>query len=259
MKNLFMYLFVGTIVVLMTGCGFNSSLYKNDPVQTDVLLSQDNYRIVKYVEGEWSALYVLGVGGLRKETVTRNAVSEMYKNAELTGNQQIINITTVTSIRFFVVAWRLRAVARGYVIEFLNENSNPMPSIAPQGAAQRVQDEKQTVSASYSVAQQGSAPHVQEPKPAEPNQTIYTVDESVYALFPGIDKEDVVEPQLMANDCYIAYLLRSNQFAAAADRDLLRSLCNEAHIEKLARKYDIALLNKYSKKHSKQLTTKYHK
>ncbi len=261
MKNLFTYLFVGTIVVLMTGCGFNSSFYKNDPVKTDVLLSQGNYRIVKYVEGEWSALYVLGIGGLRKEVVTSNAISEMYKNAKLTGNQQIINITTVTSIRFFVVFWRLRAVARGNVIEFLDENGNPIPSVAPQGTAQRVQNEPQTVSASNNDVQQGNALQVQDITSEKQDQTSSMVDgsESVYALFPNIDKEDVVEPQLMANDCYIAYLIKSNQFKQSSDRDLLKSLCDVAHIQTLVKKYDIKLLNKYSKNHDKQLTNKYHK
>jgi hypothetical protein len=42
----------------------------------------------------------------------------MYKNANLTGTQQIINITTTTSIEQWVVYTKKRAIARGYIIEF---------------------------------------------------------------------------------------------------------------------------------------------
>ncbi len=97
--------------------------YSNEPVETKVVLTQDNYRIIKQVEGEWSALYVFGIGGMSKKAVTTNALSEMYKNADQQGNQQIINITTTQSIENWVlVASRYKVIARGYVIEFLPSN-----------------------------------------------------------------------------------------------------------------------------------------
>lgn len=114
----------GALLLVFTGCaGINRTPYSNEPVETKVVLSQDNYRIVKQVEGEWSALYVFGIGGMSKKAVTTNALSEMYKNADLQGNQQIINITTTQSIENWVlVASRYKVIARGYVIEFLSSN-----------------------------------------------------------------------------------------------------------------------------------------
>lgn len=114
----------GALLLVFTGCaGINRTPYSNEPVETKVVLSQDNYRIVKQVEGEWSALYVFGIGGMSKKAVTTNALSEMYKNADLQGNQQIINITTTQSIENWVlVASRYKVIARGYVIEFLPSN-----------------------------------------------------------------------------------------------------------------------------------------
>ena len=89
-------LFLGCLVaVLFASCaGINTTPYQNEPVETKVLLSEANYKIVGQAEGEWSATYVFGIGGLSKKSLTNNAISEMYKNANLTGNQQIINVTT---------------------------------------------------------------------------------------------------------------------------------------------------------------------
>ena len=86
-----------------------------------VVLSEDNYTIVKAVEGEWSATYVFGIGGLKKKALETNAIGEMYKNAQLTGNQQIINITTTQSVETwaFGIYAKYKVVARGYVIEFV--------------------------------------------------------------------------------------------------------------------------------------------
>lgn len=107
------------MAVLFASCaGVNMSFYRNNPAETKVVLTESNYHIVGQAEGEWSATYVFGIGGLSKKALTTNAISEMYKNANLTGNQQIINITTTTSIENWVVYSKHRAIARGYIIEF---------------------------------------------------------------------------------------------------------------------------------------------
>ena len=107
------------VAVLFASCaGVNMSFYRNNPAETKVVLTESNYHIVGQAEGEWSATYVFGIGGFSKKALTTNAISEMYKNANLTGNQQIINITTTTSIENWVVYSKHRAVAHGYIIEF---------------------------------------------------------------------------------------------------------------------------------------------
>jgi hypothetical protein len=113
-------LFLGCLVaVLFASCaGINTTPYQNEPVETKVLLSEANYKIVGQAEGEWSATYVFGIGGLSKKSLTNNAISEMYKNANLTGNQQIINVTTTSSVENWLVYTKHRVIARGYIIEF---------------------------------------------------------------------------------------------------------------------------------------------
>ena len=96
------FLFVSLLAVLFASCaGLNMTPYANDPVETKVVLSESNYHIVKEVSGEWSATYVFGIGGLSKKALNNNAISEMYKNAGLQGNQQIINITTRRNVFSF--------------------------------------------------------------------------------------------------------------------------------------------------------------
>ena len=113
-------LFLGCLVaVLFASCaGINTTPYQNEPVETKVLLSEANYKIVGQAEGEWSATYVFGIGGWSKKSLTNNAISEMYKNANLTGNQQIINVTTTSSVENWLVYTKHRVIARGYIIEF---------------------------------------------------------------------------------------------------------------------------------------------
>jgi hypothetical protein len=109
------------VSTLLASCaGISRTPYKNDPVETKVVLQESNYKIVKEVQGEWSATYVFGIGGLKKQVLETNAISEMYKNAQLTGNQQIINITTTQTVETWAIGIyaKHRVIARGYVIEF---------------------------------------------------------------------------------------------------------------------------------------------
>jgi hypothetical protein len=108
------------VAVLFASCaGVNTTPYTHNMPETKVILKEANYKIVGQVEGEWSATYVFGIGGLTKKALKNNAISEMYKNANLTGTQQIINITTTTSVANYLLYTKTRAVARGYIIEFI--------------------------------------------------------------------------------------------------------------------------------------------
>ena len=260
-------LYLLSIALIATSCarGYYAPRNTNQyGVQTQVVLNKANFRIVRHLE------VVIDVNNtdLKRADVEKSAYAELLRRANLTGSQALINVvveevrresTNIFRILFGLPKVVQHVAARATVIEFLDDNGNPIQSTDVQGTVPRIQDKLQTVSASNNDAQQGNAQQVQDHTSAKQNQTSSAVDESesVYALFPNIDKEDVVEPQLMANDCYIAYLLKSNQYNQSADRDLLKSLCDVAHIQTLVKKYDVALLNEYSKNHAKQLTYKY--
>jgi len=111
-------LFLGTL--LTTGCGINRTgyNYNNQENRTVVNLNGKNFRVVKSVEASQSATYVLGIGGLTKNNLKNNAVAEMYRNANLTGSQTIINVNVTQSVAFYVVFHKVNVKAYGTVIEF---------------------------------------------------------------------------------------------------------------------------------------------
>ena len=118
MKTIKFFLCCLVAVIFASCAGLNTTPYDHNMPETKLILKEANYKIVGQVEGEWSATYVFGIGGLSQKALTTNAISEMYKNANLTGNQQIINVTTTLSIENWFVYSRHRAIAHGYIIEF---------------------------------------------------------------------------------------------------------------------------------------------
>ena len=106
-------------VLLFTGCGLNMNVVNNHNLnQTNVVLSQSNFHVVKTVETEVSASYVFGIGGLSRRSLHDNAVAELTKKAELTGSQALVNVTVHDSAKFLLVFTKITCNAKATVIEF---------------------------------------------------------------------------------------------------------------------------------------------
>ena len=88
--------------------------------QTNVVLSQKNFHVVKTVEAEVSATYVLGIGGLSKKALKDNALAELTKNANLTGAQALVNVALHVSLQDYVVFRKVTYQAKGTIVEFDN-------------------------------------------------------------------------------------------------------------------------------------------
>lgn len=106
--------------LMFTGCGISQDLTSNANVnQTNVVLSQKNFHVVKTVKAEVSASYVLGIGGLGRQALYDNAVSELTRKANLTGSQALINVTVKKSTSiFYILYFKTTYCAEGTVIEF---------------------------------------------------------------------------------------------------------------------------------------------
>lgn len=110
---------VAAAVLLLASCGVSQSLTTNANLnQTNVVLSQKNFHVVKHVEAEVSATYVFGIGGLSKESIYNNAVAELTKKANLTGSQALVNVTVKNSAQFYLVYGKVTYHAEGTVVEF---------------------------------------------------------------------------------------------------------------------------------------------
>jgi PBP1b-binding outer membrane lipoprotein LpoB len=106
-------------IFLLTGCGMTSNMTQNHNInQTNVVLSSNNFHIVKTVSAEVSATYVLGIGGLSRSALKDNVVAELTRKAQLTGQQALINVTVHNSSKMFLVYNKLTYHAEATVIEF---------------------------------------------------------------------------------------------------------------------------------------------
>ena len=106
-------------VLLLASCGVSQNLTTNTNLnQTNVVLSQKNFHVVKTVSAENTATYVFGIGGMSKKALYNNAVAELTKNANLTGSQALVNITVKNSAKTILCFSKLTYHAEGPVIEF---------------------------------------------------------------------------------------------------------------------------------------------
>ena len=119
MKKLIIALIIMASALLIQGCGLTSNMTQNHNVnQTSVVLSSNNFHIVKTVSAEVSASYWFGIGGLSRQALKDNAVAELTRKAQLTGQQALINITVKRSDEFYLIFRRTRFYAEGTVIDF---------------------------------------------------------------------------------------------------------------------------------------------
>ncbi len=114
MKKIKIILAIIAGALFLTGCGMTGNMAQNHYVsQTNVVLSNNNFHIVKTVEAEVSASYWFGFGGLDRKALKDNAVSELTKKAQLTGHQALKR-----SDEFYLIFRRTTFYAEGTVIEF---------------------------------------------------------------------------------------------------------------------------------------------
>jgi uncharacterized protein YbjQ (UPF0145 family) len=119
MKRFFAIFAVAFVAVILTGCGVSSYMTSNVNVnQTNVVLQEDNFHVVRNVSAEVSQSYFFGIGGISKRALKENAVHELTEKAHLTGSQALINVTMKEDLQT-VLVWCKRTVrAQGTVVEF---------------------------------------------------------------------------------------------------------------------------------------------
>lgn len=117
-KLLVLVLALGSL--MLTGCAAHLlSVSNNNLNQTEIVLTQKNFKVVGQVEGEATATYILGIGGLSKKAIRANAIAKMYKAANLKGSQTIINTTVKQTVGGLVPLWvEATYTATGTIIEF---------------------------------------------------------------------------------------------------------------------------------------------
>ena len=121
MKKLFMLVALIAILIGVSSCQIHSpmatNLYQN---ATNVVLQDNNYKIVEKVSGDSQANYLFYFGGIRKKGLIEVARAEMLENANLVGSSRaVINETVETSVTSFLGVYNyVKVRVSGYVIEF---------------------------------------------------------------------------------------------------------------------------------------------
>lgn len=122
---------VAAVSLLLTSCGIHIEPTSNSNViQTGVVLSQNNFRIVRMVSAETCQTYILGIGGLSKESLAESTMAKMYQKANLKGSEAIINTNiSIKTESYGFVYTKKRAIATGTVIEFFDPAHPPKPLV----------------------------------------------------------------------------------------------------------------------------------
>lgn len=130
-----MKIFRGTLILIIsillsTSCKVHEGLTRNENQhQTQIVLSEKNYRIVKYVEGDAYARYYFGIGGgSSKRGLVARARENMLKNAGLIGKSRaVINETVENQYKQTFFVTDVRYIVSAYVIEFYDPATENAP------------------------------------------------------------------------------------------------------------------------------------
>ena len=138
MKKVSYFLLVA-VLGMLTSCGvgvYYPHSHNLFGAQTTVQLNQANFRVVRDVE----AVVEVNNTRLSRSSVEKSAYGQLLRNARLTGSQVLINVV-IEEIRRDT-RWKCAqyVAARATIIEFLDENGNPMvsKSYRPVGISQSV-------------------------------------------------------------------------------------------------------------------------
>ena len=121
MRKLLMLFVLGLTLFGVSSCSLQDPMTRNlNQNSTNVVLQDNNYKIVAKVGGEAQANYFLYFGGFRKKGLIEEARAEMLENANLIGSSRaVINENVETSVTSFAGIFSyVKVRVSGYVIEF---------------------------------------------------------------------------------------------------------------------------------------------
>lgn len=117
MKKILVIIAIAATMLCASSCGV-SAAFSNNVNETKVVLSENNFKVVGQAYGEATATYIFGIGGLSEKALYSNAIDEMTRNANLTGSQTLVNITTSVAVKHILVYSQVTCTATATVIEF---------------------------------------------------------------------------------------------------------------------------------------------
>ncbi|MDR0750868.1 MAG: hypothetical protein LBF62_15035 [Tannerellaceae bacterium] len=117
MKKIYLFLLPA---LLFTGCGFHNGLTHNANVNnTNVILSERNFRVVSNVQGTSETFYIFGFGGMSQSAMIAEAKAQILQQTDMIGKSRaLVNeiVEEHRSILFIVGKKKITVTAQ--LIEF---------------------------------------------------------------------------------------------------------------------------------------------
>ena len=121
MKKLLMSFVLVLTLFGVSSCSLQDPMTRNlNQNLTNVVLQDNNFKIVQKVRGEAQADYLFYFGGFRKKGLIEEARAEMLENANLIGSSRaVINENVEMSVTSFAGIFSyVKVTVSGYVVEF---------------------------------------------------------------------------------------------------------------------------------------------
>lgn len=115
-------LLISTLILFTSCTGYRGLTRNINNHETSVVLSQPNYKIIKYVQGESVAKYFLGIGGYGNKGMIAEARRKMLSHTGMIGQSRaIINETVEVRTKQILLYTEFRYIVSAYVVEFSND------------------------------------------------------------------------------------------------------------------------------------------
>lgn len=120
MKKIFVILTLTAFV--LSSCAFHRGLTTNQNTHvTDVVLSQNNFKVIDVAQGDAEATYILGFGGITKQALVAEARGRMLSKSNIVGGAKaIINETVEMKNTNFLFLKKTKVIVSAHIIEFTN-------------------------------------------------------------------------------------------------------------------------------------------
>lgn len=127
MKKVLLFLFS---LLLLSSCAMHNGLTTNGNVhQTQVVLSQNNFRVIANVKGESKCTYVFGIGGTSKDAQIAEAKAQILSRVDMIGKARALVNETVEVKNAFYVFFNVRTViVTAQVVEFVLPRTTTVPA-----------------------------------------------------------------------------------------------------------------------------------
>ena len=94
-----------SLAFIFISCGFIPMGHLGHSTNTQVVLSEANYKVINSVQGKATASFILGIGPLFNDRLYSQAKLDMMRNANLSGggnkSRALINITSDVQYKYF--------------------------------------------------------------------------------------------------------------------------------------------------------------